>query len=334
MQEYVHTGIVRIIMKGLSGRSAKADRKRDEILALIKDHPEFFPAEKKTELLSAVLSADGPDMLFGLAEGRDHGTDFPLIYVLLNSGSPATVIRKLESYYQYCHSSKRVQLVSGGENHLLIRHVSAAKQPISAAEDFFVCGMLQGLLRLAGCRHLTYRWQKVSDPKAFFYMDRYAKRNVEVAPFSQWRFTFEEFQRPAVIEGLDGFIMQSVSPLYPRPSSDTMSEIVESIIRQDLSRKWTLPDIAARLRMSPRTLQRRLQGEGRSFRNILNRLRVRRAEKLLIESDFSLTEIGFMLGFSDYAHFSREIKRIKGMNPLSYRMKHLRQTVLPKGRAS
>ncbi|HEB76766.1 MAG TPA: AraC family transcriptional regulator [Nitrospirae bacterium] len=322
VQEYVHTGIVKIIMRGLSGRSASADAMKNEIESLAEDNPEFFPAEKKAELLGNVLRADGPGVLLGLAEGLEHGREFPLLYVLMNAGSPAVLIRKLEKYHQYCHSSKRVQLVGEGQNHLLIRHVSAGKQPISTAEDFLVCGMLMSLLKLAGCRRLTYRWQKVSDPRAFHYMDRRGKRHAEAAPYSQWRFSYEEFKRPDLIEGLDAFVLQSVRPLYPRPSADAMSEIVESIIRQDLSRKWTLQEIAARLCMSPRTLQRRLQRERCSFRGILNRLRVRRAEKLLIESDFSLTEIGFMLGFSDYAHFSREIKRTKGMNPLTYRLKH------------
>ncbi len=71
--------------------------------------------------------------------------------------------------------------------------------------------------------------------------------------------------------------------------------------------------------MSERSLQRKLRDEGRSFRKLLNDARIKMAENYLLNSRLSLTEIGYLTGFSDYSHFSKEFKRYSGTNPSKYR---------------
>lgn len=79
----------------------------------------------------------------------------------------------------------------------------------------------------------------------------------------------------------------------------------------------TLDNAAELLKMSPRTLQRRLNDEKTSFRNIKDNLLFTVAVEMMAE-DLSLTHIASQLGFSDISHFSRSFKRISGLTPKLY----------------
>jgi len=51
----------------------------------------------------------------------------------------------------------------------------------------------------------------------------------------------------------------------------------------------------------------------------VNQLRVGAAAQLLANTDLSVLEIGFRVGFGNYSNFNRQFKRIKGVTPLSLR---------------
>ncbi|HEX6180442.1 MAG TPA: helix-turn-helix transcriptional regulator, partial [Chitinophagaceae bacterium] len=61
-----------------------------------------------------------------------------------------------------------------------------------------------------------------------------------------------------------------------------------------------------------------------SFGDYIRKLRIEKAIEYLGSSDYSLTKIAYLTGFSDQSHFSRIFKKHTGQNPLSYR-KNLRK---------
>ena len=78
------------------------------------------------------------------------------------------------------------------------------------------------------------------------------------------------------------------------------------------------PDLAALARLlgvSDRTLKRRLQQEGSSFRALAQAARHARAQALLEAGHLSLTEIAAELGFADLSSFSQAFKRWSGAAP-------------------
>lgn len=83
--------------------------------------------------------------------------------------------------------------------------------------------------------------------------------------------------------------------------------------------------IAERLHCSQRNLQRRLQEEGVNFTQLLTDIRQQLARLYLKESDRSLSEIAYLLGFSDHSNFTRAFKRWFDQSPTDYRQKELRQ---------
>lgn len=84
----------------------------------------------------------------------------------------------------------------------------------------------------------------------------------------------------------------------------------------------SLGGVAQKLALSRRTLQRKLQAERRSFAEIVDDVRREIALAHLNERRLSISEIGYMLGFSEPSAFHRAFRRWTGLAPSEYRRAH------------
>lgn len=101
----------------------------------------------------------------------------------------------------------------------------------------------------------------------------------------------------------------------------TLTERVERFIQINLP-NISIDRVAKHFYLSVRTLQRRLKEEQKSFRKILDEARKKKAHGYLVRQNISLSEIAFMLGFSEPSAFNQAAKRWFGMTPGDYRCKH------------
>jgi AraC-like DNA-binding protein len=90
-----------------------------------------------------------------------------------------------------------------------------------------------------------------------------------------------------------------------------------------------LASVAKSLRVSERTLQRRLREEGTSHQQLLEEERARLATHYVGQSSLSLQEIAFMLGFGDQAAFHRAFVRWTSRTPGAFRQQVLAGGVKP-----
>lgn len=82
----------------------------------------------------------------------------------------------------------------------------------------------------------------------------------------------------------------------------------------------TLEDMAEAIRLHPSYLCRLFrQATGSTLSQYLNFVRVYEAEKLLINSKISMTDICSRVGFSDPVYFDRVFRRYNGCTPTAYR---------------
>lgn len=84
------------------------------------------------------------------------------------------------------------------------------------------------------------------------------------------------------------------------------------------SRPSDIPDMAemaADLGITERTLRRRLNNEGTSYRAIIDQVRADQADIMLLENERKIDEIAVELGFSDPASFIRAYRRWTGKTP-------------------
>jgi AraC-like DNA-binding protein len=81
----------------------------------------------------------------------------------------------------------------------------------------------------------------------------------------------------------------------------------------------TAARIAARLRMSVRSLNRALAADGTAFRHILESIRAELASRHLADTRLSIAEVAFLLGFAELSSFDRAFKRSTGQSPRDFR---------------
>jgi AraC-like DNA-binding protein len=77
--------------------------------------------------------------------------------------------------------------------------------------------------------------------------------------------------------------------------------------------------VAQQLNMSTRSLQRKLQDVSTTFSKLLDEVRQEIAEHYIHDPTVSLTEIAFILGYSEYSSFWRAYKRWTQTSPSAIR---------------
>jgi AraC-like DNA-binding protein len=82
--------------------------------------------------------------------------------------------------------------------------------------------------------------------------------------------------------------------------------------------------LASKLHMSLASLCRFFKrATGRTMTQYVNEIRVSAAAQLLTNTDRSILDIGFDVGFGNYSNFNRQFKRIKGQGPRELRNQFL-----------
>jgi AraC-like DNA-binding protein len=109
--------------------------------------------------------------------------------------------------------------------------------------------------------------------------------------------------------------------------AQTSYRVREAIIRKLPDGEPRRDHVACELRMSERTLQRRLEGEKTSFVQLLDDTRRELADQYLGRLHLSLGQAAYLLGFADQSSFFRACKRWFNLSPGQYRNQLLHGTV-------
>ena len=110
-------------------------------------------------------------------------------------------------------------------------------------------------------------------------------------------------------------------------ATSCMTERVASVLLEMLpSGQSSISEVAAKLALSARTLQRQLQNESTSYKVVLNQTRNQLAQHYLLQTQLPLDEISFLLGFQDGNSFNRAFAVWMGTTPGEYRHSQLATT--------
>jgi AraC-like DNA-binding protein len=120
---------------------------------------------------------------------------------------------------------------------------------------------------------------------------------------------------PILKRYLDDFLRAT-----PR-EDDFLSSVRKTITESMGDGHSKLGVVAKHLAMSPRGLQRRLEEHGVDFKALVNDTRRRFAIDYLRNPNHTLTEIAFLLGYSEVSAFNRAFKRWTGSTPSEHRRK-------------
>lgn len=103
------------------------------------------------------------------------------------------------------------------------------------------------------------------------------------------------------------------------PEDPTLTAQVARVLRDALREdEGRIEQVAKRLGLTSRSLQRRLKDENTSFNAVRETVRQELSQKYLAEK-LSIAEISFLLGFSEPSAFFRAFKRWTGQTPVEVR---------------
>ncbi len=93
-----------------------------------------------------------------------------------------------------------------------------------------------------------------------------------------------------------------------------------SYMEENCAARLTLGSVADHVFVSQWHLSKLINRHtGKNFFDILNQLRVDRAQALLRDPSLRVHEVAEMVGYADVAHFSKNFKRLTGKSPVAYR---------------
>ncbi|GAB2778027.1 helix-turn-helix transcriptional regulator [Rhabdobacter roseus] len=135
-----------------------------------------------------------------------------------------------------------------------------------------------------------------------------------------------EQQRPhhqAVIQSYLQILFTLLKRLEGEPSTTATPGVIKSffqLVEEHFKTRREVAEYAALLHITPKTLSATCKKYlGQTAGEIIAGRLTQEAKKLLLYSEFSLTEIAYELQFSDPSHFNKFFVRQTGVTPLQYR---------------
>ena len=103
------------------------------------------------------------------------------------------------------------------------------------------------------------------------------------------------------------------------PEAEPLIHEVRQHLLEQLERGTVDPSLLARrVRMSERTLRRKLQAAGTRYQDLLDELRAQLAKQYVQRPDADVAQVASRLGFADPSTFYRAFKRWTGLTPAQY----------------
>lgn len=123
---------------------------------------------------------------------------------------------------------------------------------------------------------------------------------------------------PTLVGYLDELAAKTIAPLSEH-GENTTSRVRRLLWSRLPGGRVDLHQVAGDMDVSERTLQRRLGKEGMSFSGVLDDLRRNLSRELLVDRKLAVSEVAFLLGYSEPSAFQRAFRRWHGVSPRGFR---------------
>lgn len=165
---------------------------------------------------------------------------------------------------------------------------------------------------------IPVRYRKLDERIDFEYMlVRYVRLFLEQA------FAAEEEAKLILKQLMIHLLREDQRQPVERKVSNQLSEVVQEIanyIRQHPSLAHRVEDLASRAGLSPRYFSIKFKELiGVSVQSYIIKMRIERAEHLLVYTGMNVTEVADALGYRDIFFFSRQFKQYTGKSPSEIR---------------
>lgn len=297
MNDFASEAMLRLVRAGLQRQGLCADGPP----AVRNAH---VPLEDKRAWLDRLWQAHGPDVIVRVGEAVHGMDDEPLLLALSLARDPPDLLQRWQRLERFVHSRHRVRVSQPGPGLLRLQHLSLdPHRPPTAAEDLLVFGFLVALceyLRTPGVQARPLGQVAWSRNQHVWHAHGWPD------DVSTWELRWQARPERPLIE-----------PGHTTPEGWVAG--LQARLAADPGRGWTVDALARETASSPRTLQRRLAGQGVSFTQLLSKARVAGAARLLAADNMPTAQVGYVCGFADQSHFTRQFKQHTAMTPALYR---------------
>ncbi|HHS9596861.1 TPA: helix-turn-helix transcriptional regulator [Raoultella planticola] len=100
----------------------------------------------------------------------------------------------------------------------------------------------------------------------------------------------------------------------------SFSEKITQLLFTDLSKKWKLSDIADEMHISEISVRKKLEQESMNFNQLLLDVRMNRAAKYIVRSDYQIGIIASLVGYSSTSYFIKTFKDYYGITPKQFHL--------------
>ena len=283
-----------------------------------------LPVSTMTRLYRACVDVTH-NPYFGLTVARHiHVSNLHALgYALAASASLMDFCKRLERYFRLVSQVAEIKLhEEAGQVFLRFRRLG----PASHETEDAIFGFLILTMRLL--------YQKSFNPLRVEFnrpMPREGAEPYETLMRAPVSFSHDEgqlvFDREALLQPLYGSCPElaqvndaiAISYLAKLDKDDVITRVTQKLIELLPSGDCSREKIASALCMSPANLYLKLAERGTSFQALLDNTRKELACSYLHQANRSVTEVTFLLGFTDTSNFTSAFKRWTGSSPKDYR---------------
>ena len=293
----------------------------------VSDPHGFLPCGDFARLLQEAARRTGDDC-FGLHFGEQFQPKNigPLIYVLLNSPTMAVAFDNAVRYLKVHNEGARVTFIYDATTAYLRQSLlGVAAEEVRQQSEYSMVVALNTLRLMAGSRWCPREVQFAHQAPV------HTAEHVRVfgAPLSFGcdantlviERAFIDRQVPAADERLYPILRRYLDRVVKEiPREDRTLASIRQVIGDSMREgDPKLEDVARKVTMSTRTLQRRLKEQGVDFKGLVDDTRRRCSLNYLADSVHTPAEIAYLLGYSEVSAFNRAFKRWTGTTPSTYR---------------
>ncbi len=275
--------------------------------------PATVPLDLKRAIVQSAVEQAGLAVLPLLGRGLHDLASEPTHLALTAGRSAGAMLVRWQRLERYIHSRHRIHLheLSATSARLSHTHKDHGPAPL-AAEDLVVCGVLCALLEANGLEQVRASAAGVElypQPDAHQLLGW-----VQQGQTGHWHLSWRDPQAP-----WPGDDLTMSWALVALPGWSRFACAVGDRMARHLPERLSVDAAANDMGMTRRTYQRALAAEGMRHQLLLSEVRFRLAGWYLLHRDMPIAEVGFVCGYSDQAHLTREFNRRVGVPPARYR---------------
>lgn len=292
-------------------------------LSALDDPNARYPLDGTTRLWRLAVSATGDPCLGLTVASQVTPTTFHALgYSLGASTTLAEAFQRIVRYFRLVTDAAELEFGLEGEHYRFVIRPLDRPRPADEAIDAFASLFVRFCRSVLGrdFAPLRVRLQRSAPVPDCF--DRVFRAPLEFgsAQNELW-FAREPFERR--LEGANPELARHNDEIALRYLARFDRDNLRARLRAALIERLPLGEpsaekLAEALNLSLRSFQRKLAEEGTSYEALLAATRQELALSYLAERRYSISEIAYLLGFSDTSSFTRAFKRWTGQAPSQY----------------